>query len=73
MVQERAEALVKHLAKAEPLRNPTCQREDCFSCSTGGNGRCQKNGAGYRIELARGLKSQPFMKRRHCLIGTQEE
>ena len=50
VVQERAGASVKHLAKAEPLRNPTCQREDCFSCSTGGNGRCEKNGAGYRIE-----------------------
>ena len=48
--QERAGASVKHEAKAEPLRRKSCQREECFACTTSGNGRCEKNGAGYRIE-----------------------
>ena len=46
VVQERAGASVKHTAKAEPLRSKGCLREDCFPCKSGGNGRCEKNGAG---------------------------
>ena len=50
VVQERAGASIKHTAKAEPLRYKGCLREDCFPCRSGGNGRCENNGAGYRIE-----------------------
>ena len=49
-VQERAEDSIKHLAKAEPLRKRGCEREDCFICSSGEGGKCEKNGVGYRIE-----------------------
>ena len=49
-MQERTGASVKHTAKAEPLRSKGCLREDCFPCRSGGNGRCEKNGVGYRIE-----------------------
>ena len=48
-VQERAGDSIKHLAKAEPLRRKGCGREDCFVCSTGEGGKCEKNGVGYRI------------------------
>ena len=47
-VQERAGDSVKHMAKPEPLREKGCGREKCFPCTTGG-GKCEKNGAGYRI------------------------
>ena len=50
VVQERVGASVKHEAKAEPLRSKDCLREDCFCCTTDQKGRCEKNGAGYRIE-----------------------
>ena len=49
-VQERAGDSIKHIAKAEPLRERGCEREDCFPCTTGGEGKCEKNGVGYRIE-----------------------
>ena len=47
-VQERAGDSIKHVAKAEPLRSQLCGRDDCFPCTSGG-GKCEKNGAGYRI------------------------
>ena len=50
VVQERAGASIKYEAKAEPLRRQSCQREEFFACTTSGNGRCEKNGTGYRIE-----------------------
>ena len=46
VVLERAGASVNHEAKAEPLRRKSCQREECFACTTSDNGRCEKNGAG---------------------------
>ena len=49
VVQERAGDSIKHTARAEPLRNQYCGRMDCFTCSTGGGGKCEKNGSGYRI------------------------
>ena len=49
VVQERAGDSVKNTAKAEPLRNQSCGRTDCFPCTTGGGGKCEKNGSGYRI------------------------
>ena len=49
VVQERAGDSVKSTAKAEPLRNQSCGRIDCFPCTTGGGGKCEKNSSGYRI------------------------
>ena len=49
-VQEKAGNSIKHIAKAEPLRSVGCDREDCFVCTTGEGGKCQKNGSGYRIQ-----------------------
>ena len=49
-VQERAGDSIKHLAKAEPLKRKGCQREECFICTSGEGGKCEKNGVGYRIE-----------------------
>ena len=39
-VQERAGDSIKHIAKAEPLRERGCEREDCFPCTKGGEGKC---------------------------------
>ena len=49
IVQETAGDAIKHTAKAEPLRNKSCGRIECFPCSRGGGGKCEKNGSGYRI------------------------
>ena len=49
VVQERAGPLIKHIAKAEPLQRKGCGRENCFLCSTGEGGKCEKNRVGYRI------------------------
>ena len=49
IVQKRAEDAIKHSAKAEPLRNQSCGRIECFPCSTGGGGKCEKNDSGYKI------------------------
>ena len=48
VIQERAGDAVKHVAKAEPLRIKPCGRNECFPCMSEG-GKCEKNGAGYRI------------------------
>ena len=75
VVQERAGASVKHETKAEPLRRKSCQREECFACTTSGNGRCEKNGAGYRIECLRdgGMEDQPYTKEKHLKMLSTEE
>ena len=66
-MQERDVASVRHRAKVEPLWTKSCQREECFSCTNNGNGRCEKNGAGYRIEClpVRGMEDQQYMKEKH--------
>ena len=46
VVQERAGDSVKSTAKAEPPRNQSCGRTDCFPCTTGGGGKCEKNSSG---------------------------
>ena len=48
LVKERAGEKNKQIAMAEPLKEKTCGRENCFPCSTGG-GNCEKNGIGYRV------------------------
>ena len=48
-VKERAGEKNKHIAKAEPLKAKSCGRDDCFSCSSGGGGNCEKNSSGYRV------------------------
>ena len=37
------------LEKSDPFRGRTCGRPECFPCSSGGTGRCDKIGGGYRI------------------------
>ena len=75
VVQERAVASIKYESKAEPLRRQSCQREECFACTTSGNGRCEKNGAGYRIECLRdgGMEDQPYTKEKHLEMLSPEE
>ena len=41
VVKERAGLKNKSVAKAEPLKNKVCGRENCFPCTSGG-GNCQK-------------------------------
>ena len=48
-VQERAGNALKHLAKSEPLKKRGCERADCFICTSGGAGNCEKNGSGYLV------------------------
>ena len=49
VVQERAKDAIKHTSKAEPLRNQCCGRIKSFPCITGGGGKYEKIGSGYRI------------------------
>ena len=42
--------------KSEPLQRKCCGREECFSCSTEG-GKCETNGAGYRIRCLTCLRA----------------
>jgi hypothetical protein len=37
------------LEKSNPFQEDTCGRPDCFSCTSGGGGRCDKIGASYEI------------------------
>ena len=39
-----------NLAKSDPLKPLKCEREDCFSCTSGGGGDCSKNCSAYRLE-----------------------
>ena len=48
-VRERAGRKVKSDCKAEPLRALHCGRADCFCCSTGNPGGCERNSVGYRM------------------------
>ena len=45
----RAGKSVRYIAKAEPLKAKGCKRPDCFPCTSGGGGKCERNGSGYRI------------------------
>ena len=45
----RAGMSVKSDAKSEPLRKKECVRIDCFCCSRGNPGGCERNSSGYRI------------------------
>ena len=49
-VVERAGKSVKSDAKSEPLRNKSCGRATCMSCSTGNEGGCETNSIAYKIE-----------------------
>ena len=55
-VVERAGLAMRSMARAEPLKEKGCQREDCFPCSTGG-GNCERNGVGYKICCERCLRA----------------
>ena len=55
-VVERAGLAMRAMARAEPLKEKGCQREDCFPCSTGG-GNCERNGIGYKICCERCLRA----------------
>lgn len=48
-VVERVGDSVRHDAKSEPLRVRGCGRRDCLCCSSGKEGRCEKNSIGYII------------------------
>ena len=49
-VVERAGKSVKSDAKSEPLRDKSCGRATCMSCSTGNEGGCETNSIAYKIE-----------------------
>ena len=48
-VRLRAGRSVKKDVKAEPYRKKECERDNCFCCSTGNPGFCERNSVGYRI------------------------
>ena len=56
-VQERAGNALKHLAKSEPLKKKTCNRKDCFICTTTEAGKYEKNGVGYSIRCETCLRA----------------
>ena len=69
-VKERSGDAIKHVAKAEPLKNKGCKNpEECFCCSTG-EGRAGKmeQGTELGVKLATGLENSPCMKERW--VGT---
>ena len=39
---ERGGSKIGNIAKSDPLKPPTCSREDCFSCSAEGGGDCRR-------------------------------
>ena len=49
--------------------------ECTFFFATSGNERCEKNGAGYRIECLRdgGMEDQPYTKEKHQEMLSPEE
>ena len=55
-VVERAGLAMRSIAKAEPLKEKGCKRDDCFPCTTGG-GNCERNGAGYKISCSTCLRA----------------
>ena len=48
-VRERPVSLGQ-VAKAEPLRQNSCGRQDCLCCSKGKPGKSESNSIGYRIK-----------------------
>ena len=48
-VRTRAGRAIKKDAKAEPFRNKEAGRKNCFCCSSGNPGGCERNSIGYQI------------------------
>ena len=42
-------SLQNMLERSDPFREKECGRPDCFPCTSGGRGRCDRIGAAYRI------------------------
>ena len=64
VVKEGAGQKNKWVAKAEPLKNKICGRENCFPFNSGG-GNYQKNSSGYRVTC---FSCQRAIWK-HCLAG----
>ena len=47
---ERGGSKVGNLAKSDPLKPSTCERDDCFPCTSGGGGDCSASCSAYRME-----------------------
>ena len=47
---ERGGSKLGNIAKSDPLKPPTCSREDCFPCSAEGGGDCSRGCSAYRLE-----------------------
>ena len=49
-VYERGGLKIGNVVKSDPLCPSTCEREDCFPCTSGGKGDCSKSCSSYRME-----------------------
>ena len=49
-VYERGGLKISNVVKSDPLSPSTCEREDCFPCTSGGKGDCSKSCSSYRME-----------------------
>ena len=56
-VFERGGVKMGSIAKADPLSQKGCDRDDCFPCKSGGGGDCSKSCSAYRIECEECKKS----------------
>ena len=57
-VYERGGLKVGNIAKSDPLSPSTCERADCFPCTSGGGGDCSKSCSAYRLECQECVKNE---------------
>ena len=57
-VCERGGIKMGNIAKPDPLSPSSCNREDCFPCTSGGGGDCSRSCSSYRVECQECLKSE---------------
>ena len=54
VVEKTGRTLKSQLQTSNPFREPNCGREDCFVCTTFGQGNCNTEGITYRIDCGSG-------------------
>ena len=46
---DRGGTKIGNLAKSDPFKRPTCESDNCFPCTSGGGGDCNRSSSSYRI------------------------
>ena len=49
MVEMAGTSLKRNLQRSDPFRGTSCKRGNCAVCTSGGSGRCDRNGVVYKI------------------------